>query len=79
VYLKPQARGKGAGRQLLDTLLSTARGLDGLTTVILTVAEENRAAVELYRRVGFREYGRESVALRVGDVLVAELLMRCEL
>jgi ribosomal protein S18 acetylase RimI-like enzyme len=79
VYLQPEARGKGGGRQMLDALLRTARALDGLTAVILTVAEENRAAVELYRRVGFREYGREPGALRVGDVLVAELLMRYEL
>jgi ribosomal protein S18 acetylase RimI-like enzyme len=79
VYLKPEARGKGVGRQMLDALLRTARGLDGLITVVLTVAEENRAAVELYRQVGFREYGREPGALRVGEALVTELLMRREL
>jgi ribosomal protein S18 acetylase RimI-like enzyme len=79
VYLKPEGRGKGVGNQMLDALLRTARGLDGLTTVILTVGEENRVAVDLYRQVGFREYGREPGALRVGDVLVTELLMRCEL
>ena len=79
VYLNASGRGQGIGRKMLDALLETARGLDGVTTVILTVAEENGPAVALYRNAGFQEYGREPGALRVEDVMVSELLMRCEL
>jgi ribosomal protein S18 acetylase RimI-like enzyme len=79
VYLNAAARGQGIGRQMLDALLEEARGLEGLVNVVLTVAEENRPAVELYRRVGFLEYGRDPCALRVDGAYVPELLMRYDL
>jgi ribosomal protein S18 acetylase RimI-like enzyme len=79
VYLSAAARGKGLGRAMMKTLLNHARGLDGLTTVVLSVAEENRPAVELYRRVGFTEYGRDPCELRIAGEYVAGLLMRYEL
>jgi ribosomal protein S18 acetylase RimI-like enzyme len=75
VYLNAAVRGKGLATKMLETLLDTARGLEGLTCVVLTVAQENYQAVELYRRVGFREYGLDPCALRVGGVCVPELLM----
>lgn len=75
VYLKPEARRKGLATKMLQTLLDRASGLEGLTCVTLTVAEDNLKAIELYRRVGFREYGRDPCALLVDGVYVPELLM----
>jgi ribosomal protein S18 acetylase RimI-like enzyme len=79
VYLNAASRGQGLGRAMMETLLEHARSLDGLTTVVLSVAEENRPAVELYRRVGFTEYGRDPCELSIAGEYVAGLLMRCEL
>jgi ribosomal protein S18 acetylase RimI-like enzyme len=76
VYLKSAARGKGLATKMLQALLDRASGLEGLTCVTLTVAEDNLKAIELYRRLGFREYGRDPCALRVDGVCVPELLMR---
>ena len=79
VYLRNASRGQGIARRMMEALLKEARGVDGLTTVVLTVAEENRAAVELYRRLGFREYGRDPCEIRIAGECFASLLMRCEI
>jgi ribosomal protein S18 acetylase RimI-like enzyme len=79
VYVTGTARNQGIGRKMFDVLLSTARGLNGLTTIALTVAEDNRPAVELYRSLGFAVYGNDPCGLRVEGVCVAELLMRYEI
>lgn len=75
VYLNSGFRGRGLARAMMEALIKEAFRLDGLTALVLTVAEENLAAIELYRRVGFTEYGRDPYALRVGDEFVGELLM----
>jgi ribosomal protein S18 acetylase RimI-like enzyme len=75
VYLNDAARGRGLATKMLEALLDIARGLEGLTCVTLTVGEGNSKAIELYRRLGFREYGLDPCALRVEGVCVAELLM----
>jgi len=55
--LLPEARGKGLGKALLSTLL-LALWEEGLPGVQLGTTSENRAALGLYRRLGFREYAR---------------------
>jgi len=49
----PVARGTGIGRALLDQTLS-ALAASGCHTVSLTVTSANRAAVQLYGKLGFR-------------------------
>ena len=50
-------RGKGVGGRLLDRHLRRLSGL-GVRAVFLEVAEDNVAALRLYRRAGFRDVGR---------------------
>jgi ribosomal protein S18 acetylase RimI-like enzyme len=78
VYVTGSARNRGIARKMFDVLLRTARGLDGVSGITLTVAEENRAAVELYRSLGFVAIGNDPCGLRVEGACVAELLMRYE-
>lgn len=49
----PDARGGGLGRQLLETLEGAARGR-GSARLGLEVRADNRVALKLYRRMGFR-------------------------
>jgi ribosomal protein S18 acetylase RimI-like enzyme len=62
VYLQPALRGRGLGKALVERLLDHARGQVAL--VRCSVTTENTAACELYRRMGFVEYGIEPRSLR---------------
>jgi ribosomal protein S18 acetylase RimI-like enzyme len=72
VYVVPSGRGAGVGRALVEAAIEFARSLEGLTHVHLCVAESGHAAQALYSRLGFRTWGMEPAAMRVGEVSVAE-------
>lgn len=69
VGVRPEYRGKGIGRRLMEGVLDAARGR-GLETVFLEVIEGNKAAHELYRKLGFTETRR---------LLILECAMPAEL
>lgn len=75
VYVTPEARGRGAGRALLEELIARARALPGLEQIHLTVVSINEPACHLYRALGFARYGTEPRALRLGDRYLDEDLM----
>lgn len=58
MYVAPWLQGRGVGGELVAT--AVRYGLDrlGLRQIVLGVMAENDRAVRLYRRAGFREYGR---------------------
>lgn len=58
--LKPEARGSGAGRRLVETVLAAARDA-GYERVELLTFSDLVAARELYRRVGFELTSSEHV------------------
>ncbi|MFP4382471.1 MAG: GNAT family N-acetyltransferase [Spirochaetia bacterium] len=57
IMLSRKARGLGLGRLVMNLLEEEARKL-GSTRLSLTVWEENTVAVELYRKIGYREVGK---------------------
>jgi len=65
MYVREAARGQGVAQALIETLLQHADTV--VETVQLTVGCDNHAARRLYDRMGFRVYGVERRALRVGD------------
>ena len=75
LYVAPQARSQGAGRQLLAAALQRAWSWRGVEQVTLSVTASNEAAVRLYKAAGFMEVGRMSRALKVGPDYFDELLM----
>ena len=52
-------RGRGLGEQLLRHLIDRAKG-SGCSLMTLEVRGGNEAAMELYRKLGFREVGRRT-------------------
>lgn len=65
MYVSPEARGRGAGRALLEALVERAAALPGLRQVTLTVTVGQDAARALYERLGFRAWGLEPGAIVV--------------
>jgi putative acetyltransferase len=53
MYLHRDSRGRGLGRQLIDTCLDKARAM-GYTKVYLETMPELRKAVSVYEKFGFR-------------------------
>ena len=57
MYVSPAVRGQGVGDALLTAF---ARNMDelGMDACKLSVVAKNKSAVRLYRRHGFRVYGK---------------------
>lgn len=79
VFVSQEARGRGTGRALLQRTLEAAKLLPGLSVVRLTVATSQVSARKLYREAGFRSFGIEPRALKIGDQYVDEEHMVLEL
>jgi RimJ/RimL family protein N-acetyltransferase len=79
VYVSPAARGQGISGKLLAESLARAREMAGLHHVILSVSHHAKAALRLYERAGFTEWGREIAAARTGEVFMDEIHMGLEI
>lgn len=73
MYVRPDARGTGAGKCLVEAVLDHAR--ERVELVQLTVVSDNEAAQRLYRSCGFVAYGHEVHSLMQGGRYYDELLM----
>lgn len=79
MYVPAALRGRGLGRRLVTSALDCARARPGVSLVQLTVTQGNAAAVALYQRCGFVEFGLEPFAVAVGEAYVSKLHMWCDL
>ncbi|MEM1239322.1 MAG: GNAT family N-acetyltransferase [Cyanobacteria bacterium P01_H01_bin.26] len=57
LWVAPQARGRGVGQALIDVVVGWARS-EGYVQLVLEVGEENRNAISLYTRKGFKPTGQ---------------------
>ncbi len=73
MYLRPAARGLGLGERLIEAI--AAHACSRVEQLQLGVADGNEAALRLYRKTGFSEYGREMKALKEDGVYIDEILM----
>ena len=76
VFVKPEYQGKGIGRKLMEVVLSEATVMDGLESILIGVSSNNPPAINLYKNLGFVEYGREQNCLKHDGKYVDQILMR---
>jgi len=55
LYLRPSFRGKGLGRVLAGAVIAEARSIGYLSMRLDTIEPIMKDAVEMYRKLGFRE------------------------
>ena len=67
MMVRPEARGHGVGRELLEALIGEARRTEGMEMLTLTVTDGNTAAVGLYETSGFVRYGLLVRAIRLAN------------
>jgi L-amino acid N-acyltransferase len=81
VYVHPDHRGRGIGRQLLGELLDVARA-HGFHAVFARIADGREGSVSLHRSFGFEVVGTErEVGRKFGrwlDVVVMQLLLNTD-
>lgn len=65
VYVQPAARRKGIARLLLREILRLARGLPGIKQVVLSVAQTEEPAIQLYTSEGFRKSSTDEGSLHM--------------
>ena len=75
LYVAPEARGQGIGRGLCAELVRRAREIPGLEQLLLGVGAGNAPAQAVYAGLGFRRYGVEPHAVKIGGRYVDEDLM----
>jgi RimJ/RimL family protein N-acetyltransferase len=75
MYVRPELRGRGIGRQLVLAALEYARERAGVMVVQLTVTEGNGPAEALYASCGFVRFGVEPLAVAVGSQYLSKVHM----
>jgi RimJ/RimL family protein N-acetyltransferase len=77
MYVRPEARGAGVARRLVEAVIAFARLYVEL--IQLSVVLGNERARRLYARLGFVEYGIERKSLKHDGRYYDEILMALEL
>ena len=72
MYVAPEQARRGVGAALLHYIVDEAMRQSGIAQLVLTVTETNIAAHTLYETFGFRSFGVEPRAIRVGDTYFAK-------
>lgn len=74
LYVRPEARGLGLGRMLVEKVIAEARAIGYERMRLDTVGSAMRDAIALYRKVGFREIPPYS-KIPIESALWMELLL----
>jgi RimJ/RimL family protein N-acetyltransferase len=78
MYVKDEMRGNGIGLELVNAVKDYAKNND-VKHLYLGCNAENRGAVKLYKKCGFKVYGTRPDYSKIGDKFYDDLIMMCEL
>lgn len=74
VFIEPEFQQKGIATMLLNTIIKYSK--NNVEQILLTVADDNKPAIQLYEKCGFQTYGIEQKALKDNDEYIDERLMK---
>jgi ribosomal protein S18 acetylase RimI-like enzyme len=66
MYVAAEHAGRGVGQKLMSACIERARGIAALEQLQLTVTESNGRAKSFYEQAGFRSFGVERNAVKIG-------------
>lgn len=76
VYVSDQFRSKGIATRLVEDVMEAAKVDAGVEQFLVSIAATNLGGQQLYRKLGFIQYGAEVRALKLGENdYVDEILM----
>lgn len=75
MYVSPEYRQAGTGKQLVAEAINKAKELGDVTHLYLSVTSSNLPAKKLYDSLGFKTYGIDSHALQINGHMYSEDLM----
>ena len=78
VYTKPEYRGKKISYELMKFMIEKLFEDETMQQITLGVVSDNHAAIKVYERLGFKEYGLHKNYFKDGDVYRDEKLMMLE-
>jgi ribosomal protein S18 acetylase RimI-like enzyme len=67
MYVAPEHAGRGIGQKLMLGCIARAGTVAGLEQLQLTVTESNARARSFYEKAGFRAFGTERNAVKIGE------------
>ena len=79
VFVVEEYQGKGLGRGLMEETIEQTRQIEGVDLILIGVSAYNTKAHELYKRLGFIDYGTEPRSLKIDGEYYAEHLMWMDL
>ena len=74
VFIEPEFQKKGVASILLSAIIEYSE--KHVEQILLTVADDNKPAIHLYKKFGFETYGIETQAMKVNGQYTDEILMK---
>ncbi|WP_221260320.1 GNAT family N-acetyltransferase [Acinetobacter sp. Tol 5] len=74
VFIEPDFHKKGIASQLLTAIVDYSK--NHIEQILLTVADNNKPAIQLYKKFGFETYGIEKKALKDNGKYIDEIMMK---
>ncbi|MBI0423905.1 MULTISPECIES: GNAT family N-acetyltransferase [Acinetobacter] len=74
VFIEPEFHQKGVARRLISEVIEFSK--KHVEQILLTVTNDNKPAIHLYKKLGFQIYGVDEKALKDNDEYIDEILMK---
>lgn len=75
ISLLPEFQGQGIGKSMVNALIQWAKANPRVETLRLRVHAKNVGAIGLYKKLGFREEGREIRGAKIGPKAYDDVLL----